>query len=294
MRRGLPDLRTAFLAVFAWCGALAATGHGAVIPVMIGGVLAVLVPALWLVRGRGSALVVAAGLLVYVAVATSAGVRYERVTHNPLTRLAELRAGAVLTGTIVDDPREIQGAFGSQVLVRLQVRRVSVGSRLLSLRAPVLVVGRPSWVAGPLGATVRVSGHLAPATGADVAAVVSTSASPDIRAGPDPWWRASARVRAALRDSVAGLPPDRRALVAALVDGDDAALDPALADDFRTTGLTHLLAVSGTNLTLVVGFALAGARWGGARGRWLHVVGAAGILGFVLLARAEPSVRRAA
>ena len=146
----------------------------------------------------------------------------------------------------------------------------------------------------PLGATVRVDGHLGVASGSDVAAVLSTSASPDIRAGPDPWWRASARVRAALRESVARLPPDRRALVPALVDGDDAGLDPALADDFRTTGLTHLLAVSGTNLTLVVGFALVVARWCRVRGRWLYVVGAAGIVGFVLLARAEPSVLRAA
>jgi competence protein ComEC len=101
-------------------------------------------------------------------------------------------------------------------------------------------------------------------------------------------------VRAALRASVAGLPPDRRVLVPALVDGDDAGLDPALADDFRTTGLTHLLAVSGTNLTLVVGFVLVVARWLHVRGRWLYLVGAAGILGFVLLARAEPSVLRAA
>ena len=93
---------------------------------------------------------------------------------------------------------------------------------------------------------------------------------------------------------MSGLPPDRRVLVPALVDGDDAGLDPALQDDFRTTGLTHLLAVSGTNLTLVVGFALVVARWLRVRGRWLYVVGAAGIAGFVLVARAEPSVLRAA
>jgi competence protein ComEC len=127
-----------------------------------------------------------------------------------------------------------------------------------------------------------------------VAAILSTHEGPDIRAGPDPWWRASGRMRQALRDSAARLPADRRVLLPALVDGDDAGLDPALVDDFRTTGLTHLLAVSGTNLTLVVGFLLVVARWLGVRGRWLHVVGAAGIAGFVLLARAEPSVLRAA
>ena len=290
----MPDLRTAFLAVFAWCGALAGAGHGAVLPTLIGAALAGAALLLAVRYRRGSALVMGAGLLVYVAVATSAGVRYERVTHNPLTRLAEVRSGALLTGTVVEDPREIQGAFGSEVLVRIQVRQVSADGRLLSLRESVLVFGPTSWLAVPLGATIRVSGHLAPATGGDVAAIVSTSQSPDIRAGPDPWWRASGRVRAALRESVTGLPPDRRALVPALVDGDDAGLDPALADDFRTTGLTHLLAVSGTNLTLVVGFALVVARWLHVRGRWLYVVGALGIAGFVLLARAEPSVLRSA
>ena len=69
---------------------------------------------------------------------------------------------------------------------------------------------------------------------------------------------------------------------------------PRVAEDFRTTGLTHLLAVSGTNLTLVVGFLLVLARWCGVRGRWLYVVGAVGIVGFVLIARTEPSVLRAA
>ena len=65
-------------------------------------------------------------------------------------------------------------------------------------------------------------------------------------------------------------------------------------DDFRTTGLTHLTAVSGTNLTLLVGFLLVLARWLGVRGRGLHAVAVIGIGAFLLLARAEPSVVRAA
>ena len=294
MRPELPDLRTTFLAAFGWGGALAGAGHGLALPLAIGGVLAVGAATAWRRRGHGAGLALVAGLLVFGAVATAAGVRHERVTHNPLSRLAEVRASASLTGTVVDDPREIQGAFGEQLLVRIQVTRVSAGGRVLSLREPVLVFARTSWLRVPLGSTVHLSGHLATATGGDVAAIVSTSESPDIRAGPDPWWRASGRVRAALRESVAGLPADRRALVPALVDGDDTGLEPTLADDFRVTGLTHLLAVSGTNLTLVVGFALVVARWCHVRGRWLYAVGAAGILGFVLVARAEPSVLRAA
>jgi competence protein ComEC len=54
------------------------------------------------------------------------------------------------------------------------------------------------------------------------------------------------------------------------------------------------VSVSGTNLTLVVGFLLVLGRWCGVRGRWFYALGAVGIVGFVLLARTEPSVVRAA
>jgi competence protein ComEC len=292
--RHLPDLRTVVLAALGWAGALAGAGHGLALPMTAAVLLVLLGVALWRWHGRGAVTACVGCVVVFGAVATAAGVRSERIAHNPLTELAGVRAGVVVTGVVADDPRAIQGRFGQEVLVRVEARLVDADARAVRLREPVLVFGGGAWLHVPLGATVRVTGHLAPATGDDVAAVLSTSASPDIRAGPDPWWRASARVRAALRDSVAPLPADRRALVPALVDGDDTELEPAVADDFRTTGLTHLLAVSGTNLTLVVGFALVVARWCHVRGRWLYVVGALGIVGFVLLARPEPSVLRAA
>jgi competence protein ComEC len=294
MPRRVPDLRTVFLAVFAWAGALTAAGHGWLLPLSLGGAELVIAASLWRWGWRGAAFAVVAGFLVFAAVATSAAVRYDRVTDNPLTALAERRAWVTLTGTVGDDPRRVQGQFADMVLVRLEVRRVTSADLVITLRQPVLVFARTSWLEVPLGSTVRVSGHLAGADGGDVAALLSTSESPDIRGGPDPWWRASGRLRSALRESVSGLSADRRVLVPALVDGDDAGLDPALDDDFRTTGLTHLLAVSGTNLTLVVGFALVMARWAGVRGRWMYAVGAVGIVGFVLVARPEPSVLRAA
>ena len=59
---------------------------------------------------------------------------------------------------------------------------------------------------------------------------------PDVVTGPDVWWRAAGAVRESIRDSVAGRPIEQRALVPALVDGDDAALPEGLEEDFRTTG----------------------------------------------------------
>ena len=128
----------------------------------------------------------------------------------------------------------------------------------------------------------------------EAAALVVASRPPVRIRGPDVWWRGAAAVRSSIRESVAGRPVAERALVPALVVGDDAGLPDGLEQDFRTTGLTHLTAVSGTNLTLVVGFLLLLARTLGVRGRWLTLVGLLGIVGFVLLARTEPSVVRAA
>ena len=284
------------LGAVGWLGALTATVWAPAATVGAAGSLALAAgaAALWRWRGRRAGLTAVAALVVFASVATAAGVRAERVADNPLTLLATQRAEVTLDGTVTDDPRLIHGRFGDEALVRLAVTRVVGRDTVLRLRQPVVVFGPVGWLGVPLGAAVQVGGHLSAKTTGDVAATLSTHDPPEVTAGPDPWWRASGLVRAALRRSVSRLPPDRRALVPALVDGDDAGLDPALQADFRTTGLTHLLAVSGTNLTLVVGFALVVARWLRVRGRWLSVVGAAGIAGFVLVARAEPSVLRAA
>ena len=58
--------------------------------------------------------------------------------------------------------------------------------------------------------------------------------------------------------------------------------------------LTHLTAVSGANLTLLLAFCLVLARWAGVRGRALRVVGLGTVAVFVALCRTEPSVLRAA
>ena len=141
---------------------------------------------------------------------------------------------------------------------------------------------------------MRVRGRLTVSRGRDLSAVLLAQGDPVVVDGPAWWWRSADVVRASLRESVDGVPEPRGPLVSSLVLGDDEGLDPQLAEDFSTTGLTHLLAVSGTNLTLLVGFVLVSARWVGVRGRWRYVVGLAGVLGFVLLARPEPSVLRAA
>ena len=282
------------LGLAAWLGALIAHQGSTRWALASGGAALVLAVVVLRRRGRAVLATVAAVLLVGGAVAGATWLRAESVHASPVAGLAEERAVVTVTGRAVSDPRTIEGRFEERVVLRLDVGMATGRGATRSLRAPVLVIGGESWLGVPLGAEVRASGRLGPADDDDLAGVLVVTGDPDVVNDPDIWWRAAGAVRESIRDSVAGRPIEQRALVPALVDGDDALLPEGLEEDFRTTGLTHLTAVSGTNLTLVVGFLLVVARWCGVRRRWLYLVGAVGIAGFVLIARTEPSVLRAA
>ena len=280
------DLRMPLLGVAAWTTALAMYVGGPA-PWVVLAVLALL-------AGRTRAPLACAALVVALAVGGGVALRHRAADTSPLAELAARRASADLEATVVSDPRIIHGTWGDTAVVRIRVHRIGVGGSTYSVGAAAVVFGDTDWAQVGWGDVVRLHGHLAPADDPDTSAVV-TGPDPPVRLrSPDPWWRGAAAVRHGIRDAVAGRPDQQAALVAGLVDGDDAGLTPITQADFRTTGLTHLTAVSGTNLTLIVGFLLVVARWAGVRGRWLHLLGVLGIVGFVLLARTEPSVLRAA
>ncbi len=300
--RALPDLRTLLLGAGAWGGALVGgAAPGSVVALVV---LAACVPfVLWaarVLRDRGSPVApgvatTVAGLgLVVAAVSGGAFLRVAAVADGPVPALAADGAVVDLTLRVTSDPRLVHGRFGDQVALRVQSLRVSGRGRDLAVAVPLLVLGDPVWRSAELGSTVTTTGRLAVADDDDLAALVVSPDDPVEIEAPGPAWRAAGRLRAAIRDAVSHRPPVQRVLVPALVDGDDAGLDPAVVEQFRVTGLTHLTAVSGTNLTLLVGFLVVIARGVGVRGRWLTAVGACGVVGFVLLARTEPSVLRAA
>ena len=272
------DLRMPLLGLAAWAGSLLAGSPWVV-------ALLVLVPLVLAGLGRPRAAWTAVAMVVVCSAVLGVELaRAQAVRDGPVAEAARARAWATLSGTVAGDPRTVAGRFGPQVLVRVSVGR----------HQPVLVFGDDDWRRVAMGERVRFTGRLGPSDDSDLAALVTPRGPPEVLGRSGVAWRATEALRASIRDSVAHRPEAQRALVPALVDGDDAAMPDELTADFRTTGLTHLTAVSGTNLTLVLGFLLVVARWVGVRGRWLGLVGVAGIVGFVLLARTEPSVLRAA
>lgn len=283
----MTDLRLLLPAVAAWVGALA----GGSLPVWTWGAPSVVLLA---VAVRGRSVLMAAALLAAVGTASAAGLRSAAVEHSVLASAAGQHSFASVTLRVSTDPVSRRGRFGEYVVVRGTTSQLQVRGTRHETTAPILVLGSGDWSGLGVGAIVRASGRLAPPDSPDLAAVMTSLGSPYLVRPPSRLDATATHVRGAIREAARPASPVARELVPGLVTGDDAGLSDDVVDDFRTAGLTHLTAVSGTNLTLVVGFLLVLARWGGVRARGLLVVGLLGVLGFVLLARPEPSVLRAA
>jgi competence protein ComEC len=287
------DLRGPALGAAAWSGALLvlAVPDRAAVALALGlGAIALVVA--W--RQAALRRTVAAWVLVACAVAVGAGLRSGQAAAGPVPDLADRRAAVETELVVTSDPVPLMQRFGRGVRLEATLVRVRHGAAGARVRVPVLVLADGTWADVRLGSRVVTSGRLRPAVDPALAASFAPRGSPRVLQDPGPLWRLADRLREGVRDAVAGRAAPQRDLVPALVDGDDAALPEQVEADFATAGLTHLTAVSGTNLTLIVGFLLLVGRALGVRGRWQVALAAAGIVGFVLVARTEPSVVRAA
>jgi len=221
---------------------------------------------------------------------------------GPVEELAADRASMTGSGTVTADPHRARsrmpgpGRPRDLFVVPVRVDLLVARGRAVRIRAPTLVfAAHGSWATLLPGQRVEVSGRLGPArAGQPVAAVLSVRGPPGRPAPPSTVQRAAGTLRQGLRDASDGLSSDERGLLPGLVVGDTSRMPEGLEADFRTAGLTHLTAVSGANLAIVTGFVLLVGRQIGLRGRWLPVVAAVAMVGFVVLARPQPSVLRAA
>lgn len=148
------------------------------------------------------------------------------------------------------------------------------------------------------GDRIRVRGSFRPLSGWDTRerwrhAVGAFEATDLLDAvGPSsPLPRLANRLRSIVLAGTNLAPPAERALLAGLLLGDTRAVSRSTVEDFRASGLTHHLAVSGENVAFVLALAGPLLRRLGFRGRFL--VGLVVIVVFGTMTRWEPSVLRA-
>jgi competence protein ComEC len=109
-----------------------------------------------------------------------------------------------------------------------------------------------------------------------------------------PLWACLYDLRADLSSALAdALPQPEASLAQGILLGRRTSLPAALAQAFNDTGTSHLLAVSGYNVTLVAGLVIAGLAWliGRRPAAWLALVG---VLGYACLVGGQPPVVRSA
>ncbi|WP_308288859.1 ComEC/Rec2 family competence protein [Streptomyces humicola] len=328
-QEGAPDLRLVLPALATWGAAvlvLGAPGSRAALATAACLAAAVAVLAARRLRPRAAAGVAAAALLCAGASAGAAGLSTAELHRGPVPALAARQRHAAVEVTLTGDPHETRARVrGSalaapSVVAEADAVRVTADGATTAVRTPVLVIassragapggdgGQDAWLRLLPSTGLTLDARLAPPVRPDdrIAAVVYTDGPPQITARPSLVQRIAGSLRAGLRRSADELGPDARSLIPGFVVGDTSGIPPELNEAFEATDLTHLLAVSGSNLTLVLtlligppALAVRAERRGlaarlGLPLRLTALLGGALTIGFVVLCRPDPSVLRAA
>jgi competence protein ComEC len=215
--------------------------------------------------------------------------------HSPLTGPRDARASGRITATLVDDPD------GEQYTARMLVRVKGFGGRPAGSRT-VLVTATGD-VAGRLrlleaGDDVELAGWLRPLSGYDTRlrwrhAVASFDAVEllGFEGARSPLHRLANALRGQVLAGGRHLPATERALMAGFLLGDTRALPHEVDEQFRASGLTHLLAVSGANVAFVIALTRPLIRRLSLRAQLVAGLGLLVVFG--TMTRWEPSVLRA-
>lgn len=210
----------------------------------------------------------------------------------PARELSAESAGRVVevTGTVTSS-----AAFGQDGRLWFEAQSISIGIRgePTAVSVPVRVGVEPG-EGFDLGAEVRVLGEAETTDAGERSALVVFATEAEVVRAAEGVFGVAAGARQAFIARATRLPEPGAGLLPGLAVGDTRAVSEELNADMRSTGLSHLTAVSGANCAIVVGavFWLT-ALCGG--GRVLRVtLAAAGLAGFVVLVTPEPSVIRAA
>lgn len=284
------DLRVLIPAVIAWGTGVWAHTWPPWVRLLVAVIALALV--IRLLRRPLAALTLAVVALILVTSAQQAW----RQSAGPVESLATDGAVATVTGLVLAEPIPVGGdGMPDRVLVRFRVTEVEARGYRTEVSTPVLVRGDEQWRRVQWRQEITVPARFREARpGSPERALLTPLGPPQIAERDSAFLAASDHARERLRTAVDPLPRDARALVPALVVGDTSLTPSDLSDAMRTTGMTHLSAVSGSNLAICLTAVMAIVVLTPVRRRWRIPIGLLVIVVFMVMARPEPSVMRAA
>ncbi len=286
------DLRLVPLAAVVWAGALLCVFFPMSAWWTVGGCAAgTVILMLGIRRGIVRRLPGGGGLAVLVLAALAATGLSVALILPTRERVAEWSGSmAEVTGTVTSS-----ASIGQDGRLWFDAQTMTIGTR-----------GRPTMLSAPvrigieprdgfeLGARIRVVGEASATDAGERATLVVFASEAEVVEPAGGVFAAAATLKHVFVARSLRLPEPGAGLLPGLAVGDTRAVTPELNDDMRTSGLSHLTAVSGANCAIVVvALFWLTALCGG--GRALRVVlSLVGLAGFVVLVTPEPSVIRAA
>ena len=302
------DFRLVPMALAVWVGDLLGLSGGGHVAVLIRwSAVAVAVGALTLTVRRSrrwpTVLAAIAGLLAALCISL---LQWHTAEQNPLTVAAADGSWSTTDVTISSAPRLLPSPFpvidpsggaaaaGQQWLLAAHAGASTVAGRGFDADLDISLLGvGDQWRTVVPGQRIQVGGLLSADRYSVLPGVLLTARTAPSVVAPAPWWqRSAADVRVHLVESAAALSTDARGLLPGLVVGNTDAIPVDLAADAKTTGLTHLLAVSGSHFALLCGLTVVLLRRVGPRVAALG--GAVVLVGLVVLVGPGASVLRAA
>ncbi|MFI9505091.1 ComEC/Rec2 family competence protein [Nocardia sp. NPDC052566] len=305
---GVLDARLLPAMLCCWGATIAAVTAGWVAGVVLAAGLVVLAIGLWVLllwsmahrreRWRGVAVVALAAVLLGAGFAVAAAWREYRVQTHPLRSTAGATS-VMVVATPVSDPKPVRSSgFGDQRwVVRGNLREYRRGASVVRTGGAVVILASgEGWARLSPGQAVEFRARAEQPPHRDLTVVMLRAQGPPVVVGSLPWWQ---RVAGTVRTALAGassraLSADSAGLLPALVVGDTFALPEHVREDFEIAGLEHLCVVSGANFTILLTAVLFVVRLLTLGPRAAAAVAAAALLMFVIVARPDPSVLRAA
>ena len=195
---------------------------------------------------RLAAALILAATACALAVASAAGCAYRddpaRMDSGPIHARVRLER----------DPAPASSGFSTKRRARVRILAVRVGEQWLTSGATALV-SAPGWEDAARGDVYEISGSLDASFAAAAPSVGSIRARTAILAerpgGLDGWRRDTHRAFARACEHLAR---DARGLVPGMAIGDDRLVPSDLSDAMKATSLTHLTAVSGSHIVIIL------------------------------------------
>ena len=231
-----------------------------------------------------------------------AGIRIATMFVNPTSELANDRMVVTAQVVVIGDPTQIssQGKLDwvseEEIYLPVKVEWLQHNSQTQAVNASVLLFAAKHLNAFEdlvPGTKMQLTLHLQPSTaGSKYAASAQAIGTPQIIRGPPRYQWVASQIRNRLHDALVGQTPEAQALIPGLTLGDTRFLPNSLATQMRDAGLSHLIAVSGANVTILLAIIFTVL----ARFSRLIQFGTALLVlcGFVVIVRPQPSVLRAA